>query len=114
MAKKNEAKRGFIWSSRAWYVTAARCQHEIAFGMYYDEGGTRGAMSMVWQDLGKGRMCPELMCFDDAWAELHSFSDVLARMADVDSQDITEELFVAILKDCGFEDMTDYDGPKGG
>ncbi len=109
MGKHDNSKRGFIWSSRAWYArVGVDCDHQLSFGMYSEGGGTTGEMTMVWHDIG-GTMTPRLECFDDAWHALHAFSDLLAKMAEVDNKSISEERFMEMLKECGFEDMTQYE-----
>ncbi len=107
MGTHDNARRGFVWSSRAWYVEAANCKHEISFGMYVKDGGTTGDMRMKWHQVG-GTWVPRLECFDDAWDALSTFGDLLQEMAMIDNTNSTEEQFVEILKRCGFEDMTAY------
>ena len=105
----NEARRAFVWSSRAWYRSVAP-ENEIVFGMYYPDGGTDGEMSMRWYDLG-GSEVPRLEVYDDSWAVLASFSDLLATLATWDDENIDQELFVKILLEHGFVDDTKYDSP---
>ena len=108
MGKHDDSKRGFIWSSRAWYAEAADCKHEISFGMYARGGGTTGEMHVKWHQVG-GKWVPRLECFDDAWAALSTFGDLLKEMGLLDNVTPTEERFVEMLKRCGFKDMTAYE-----
>lgn len=108
--------RGFIILSQSWYADAnlrgARYVDEVNFGMYAadEDGGTTGEMSVKWYDLGGGilndKPVPKLECFDDAWATLVMFSDVIAELGKVDNANITPDEFAEILKGCGFKDMT--------
>lgn len=108
----NEPRRGFIWSSKAWYAEAADCKHQISFGMFYKEGGTTGEMVVTWHTLNNRRI-PRLECFDDAWGVLGTFTDLLQELAVFNNANVTEQGFVNILTRCGFEDMTPYVQAKG-
>ena len=109
MKNHKSAVRGFYRSSKAWYAMADR-DIEIMFGMYYpdDGGGTTGEMSMRWHDLGKALPVPRLEVYCDAWDALQQFQDVLAILAEHDSEDITEDEFAIILQRCGVQDLTPY------
>ena len=76
----------------------------IVFGIYRKEGGTAGEMSMRWSDLGLDSV-PYLHCYDDAWNILPEFSDLIAKMAEVNNKNITQDQFIDILLSCGFVDM---------
>lgn len=100
--------RGFHWSSRAYY-SAVINRPEVNFGMYDpNDGGTTGEMSMTWILLD-GRYTPKLECFDDGWSALANFTDLIQRMGKVDSEDISDEVFVKMLVECGFKDLTKYE-----
>lgn len=107
--------RGFYWLSKAWYADAnlhgREFKDDITFG-YYDEqdGGTTGEMSMCWYELG-GKVSPKLEVFDDAWSALSAFTDVIARMGELDNQNITPAQFAEELKALGFTDLTPYQSP---
>lgn len=102
-------KRGFYHLSKAWYnkvaLEKAKYKDEVLFGIYCDEGGTDGEMSVRWYDLAN-KSTPKLECFDDAWLVLSQLKDVIDEMAKVDSQDINPEEFCRLLLRCGFEDLT--------
>ena len=102
--------RGFYRSSKAWYAMDER-DIDVMFGMYHPDGGTTGEMSMRWHDLGPGRLVPRLEVFCDAWDALQEFTDVLAVLAEHDSEDITEEEFVSILQAHDVQDLTKYESP---
>lgn len=113
MKNHEGCKRAFYWSSRAWHANANRNKNPtIMFGMYHKDGGTSGEMAMEWINLGN-KITPQLKCFDDAWSALGLFTDIIKEMANVDSGDITQEQFVEILKECSFEDLTEYEDPCG-
>ncbi len=102
--------RGFHILSQAWYADAnlrgARWLDDVIFGLYDEEnGGTDGEMSVKWYDLG-GRIVPKLECFDDAWATLVEFTDVITMLGNKDGQNITPDKFAEILLSRGFRDLT--------
>lgn len=102
--------RGFHWSNKAWYNNIVDGT-EVNFGMYSPtDGGTSGEMSMKWILLNR-QPTPKLQCFDDGWSALGLFTDLLRKMAEHDSEDITDEKFVEILLECGFKDLTAYKNP---
>ncbi len=102
--------RAFTHLSRSWYgetcLAGQKYLDEVMFGMYDEDGGTTGEMSVKWYDLGRKRT-PRLECFDDSWEILSGMKDVLDEMAKVDSEDIAPEKFCKILLSCGFKDMTE-------
>lgn len=108
MKDHTDCVRAFSQASRAWYSKAILAHGDIdsiTFGFYHKEGGTTGEMTMEWIRLG-GRMTPKLTVFDDAWNALNEFKDLLIQMAEVDSLDVSPEVFRQMLLACGFEDRT--------
>jgi hypothetical protein len=103
------AKRQFVHLSRAWYGKANlvnfKCTDRIQIGFYSDGGGTSGEFIIEWKPLC-GKETPCLHVFDDAWDALYRFSDVLAKMAERDSEDITPREMCKLLVSCGVEDAT--------
>lgn len=108
--------RGFHQVSRAWYALFRRNhKHELVledgsvdrfnFGMYHRDGGTTGEMQMVFEELVV-RVVPRLKCYDDGWSALASFTDLIARMGEVDNDNITPDQFREMLLECGFADLT--------
>lgn len=111
----NKADRGFFWCSKSRYALPDDAP-QIMFGIYPDGGdeGTEGEMGMQWHSVN-GDKFPGLQCFDDAFAVLLSFGDVIYELAQLDSTNFTEEQFVQILLKCGFIDRTNYPfSPEGG
>jgi len=112
-----QMKRQFTILSESWYNDAclkdATFKDEVMFGLYgedSDKGGTTGEMSIRWYNLGSrydSKLIPQLAVFDDAWANLATFKDVLDEMAKVNNQNITVRQFIDILVKCGFEDITE-------
>ncbi len=104
-------KRGFVVLSKSWYADACLdgvdYVDEIMFGMYDGKGvitgGTDGEMSMKWY---KTPAAPRLEAFDDSWAVLATFTDVIAAMGRKNDLNITPNQFAEILVELGFEDMT--------
>ncbi len=110
MKDHNGMVRGFHWSNRAWYKNIVD-KPEINFGMYDpNDGGTSGEMSVKWISLGN-KLTPKLECFDDGWNALFLFGDLIQKMGEVDSEDITDEKFIEMLLSCGFKDLTKYEDP---
>lgn len=103
--------RGYHRFSKTYYAS----EHEettVSFGMYDPQGGTSGEMSMVWVDIGYGESyTPQLKVFDDGWSALGLFTDLIQKLAEQDSENITEEQFCTILDQCGFKDLTTYEDP---
>lgn len=103
--------RGYHRSSKAWYANSLKKEKiEVNFGMYGEDGGTSGEMSIKWHELDS-KLCARLECFEDGWSALGLFSDVIEKLAAVDSEVIQEEDFVKILDECGFKDDTAYENP---
>lgn len=110
--------KGFTHLSRAWYGKAnlpgRNYEDEVIFGFYAPEGGTSGEMGMRWVALTPPTATPQLQVFCDGWSALGHFKDVIDRLAEVDSQDITPSQFCQILTECGFTDQTPEEDPYGG
>jgi hypothetical protein len=84
---------------------------EISFGLHSPGGGTIGEIIMHWVHLGD-RMVPQLQAFDDSWRILSCFSDLMAILAKHDSDNITPDDFIKILKENNFlnpQEMWDGD-----
>lgn len=99
-------KRGFHVSNRVWYKNYATPK-SISFGMYFPGGGSSGEMRMVWEELA-GKETPRLKAYDDSWSALALFTDLIQKMGQADNQDITQDQFIRMIKECGFEDLTQY------
>ena len=107
MKNKEEDIRGFILSNKAYYKSVID-KKEIMFGLYDNNGGTMGEMAMVWYSLGN-KIVPRLECFDDGWAVLSTFKDVISILGQYDNKNITQEEFANILLSCNFKDLTLYE-----
>ena len=101
--------RGFYWSSKAWYADTIN-RNDIMFGNYGEDDDPYGEMCMVWDTLDFENV-PQLQVYNDAWAVLNEYKDVLEELAKVDNKNITEEEFIGILLKCGFKDLTPYESP---
>lgn len=103
--------RGYHRSSKAWYAKAIQKDNiEVGFGMYHPDGGTSGEITMEWVELS-GKLCARLKCFEDGWSALSSFTDLIQKMDEADSELIQEEDFCKMLDECGFKDLTQYNDP---
>jgi hypothetical protein len=101
--------RTFYRHTKAFYANAVSLPsgvvEEVMFGYTHREGGTPGEMAIRWRDHG-GRAVPRLECFDDAWAALATFGDLLAAPAEVDGDKMTPDEFCDMLLAHGFKDKT--------
>ncbi len=108
--------RGYRQLSRAWYGLACLSKEglvdQVTFGFYHPEGGTTGEIYVEWSPLvSDERPTPRLHLYDDAFSALAHFKDVLDRLADFDNADIQPWEFCQILRECGFQDLTDNRKP---
>ena len=103
-------KKGFYWSSKAWYG-ASQDMHEVSFGLYNAEGGTEGECAMRWHELVPGSLAVRLEIFEDAFHLLGEFIDVFVTLGEWSGCNISEETFVELLRDHDFEDLTPYESP---
>lgn len=122
--------RAFIHLSNAWYADTALkgsdYVDEISFGLYYrdkngESDGAQGEMCFKWYKLDNRRpMSARLECFHDAFEVLASFGDLLHALGKnfpgynsetYDSTYPQPEDIIALLKECGFKDLTPTDSP---
>jgi len=106
--------RGFYRSAKAWYAHSlpAFSGSEVMFGIYDEDGkGCIAEMSVRWYDLG-GKLSPKLECFDDSWAVLATFEDLIKELGRQNAKDISEDTFAEILLKLGFKDLTQYANPE--
>lgn len=103
--------RGYVLAHKCYYSPKGE-NPEIHIGMYYDDkdGGTDGEMVISWSMIGR-ELAPKLSVFNDAWAILASWPDLIKLMGEKAEQ-ITPDIFVDILNKCGFKDMTPYTDPN--
>lgn len=116
--KEDEDKghRAFYHFNESWYASAARTSgrvvDEVTFGIYHEEGGTSGEMSMRWHDIASGRPpAPRLECFDDAFAVLAGMPDLIAALAEHDGENMAPSDFCLLLVKLGFKDETKREAP---
>ena len=100
----------FIWSSKAWYATAADCKHELTVGMFFDDGGCNGELSVRWHFLA-GAWAARLEVFEDAWQLFATMPGLFAILADLAGWQPSEETLVERLRAAGFADRTPYTSP---
>jgi len=104
--------RGYHRSTKAFYANVMGDRIDVMIGMYHPEGGTSGEFKIEWEQLD-GKRTPRLKSFDDSWNVLWMFKDLLEKMANIDSEDISEEDFCKLLDSLKIKDLTDYDEPTG-
>ncbi len=104
MKTYNECKRGFTRLSASWCGKACLADgenaDELRIGFYRPDGGTTGEFAIRWTHLGR-KITPILEAFDDAWHALYEYRDVLAKLAEHDSEDMPPEAICALLVDPG-------------
>lgn len=104
-----DGKRQFVQVSKAWYsVTSLGYKDEdiITIGIHHHDGGTSGEFQVVWRKIGFNESTPQLQVFDDGWSALSHFSDLLEKMAEIDSEDIRPDKFCELLESLGIENVT--------
>jgi len=82
---------------------------EITLSLHSKDGGVYGEFMVVWVNLNN-RLVPRLEAFDDSWRVLACFSDLLDRLAEVDSENILPNEFIEILDSLGFINSDSYKG----
>lgn len=109
--------RTFTILSQSWYADASLVAELCApggdvmhIGFANPKGGTSGQFSIKWKPLS-GKMVPQLRAYDDSWLALAGFSDVLAKLAEVDDTNPTVDQVAGILKSCGVVDATARESP---
>lgn len=111
----SECHKSYVRLSEAWYyrreLRSPDVTDEVSFGYRHSEGGTLGEMAIQWTCLDGGKPALCLITYNDAWAALATFKDVIDAMAEVDSERITPRQFCAILDQCGFIDETPRKDP---
>jgi hypothetical protein len=107
--------RSFYQLSRGWpeqrnSPNRDRYLDEIMIGFYAPSGASSGEFAIRWYDVGKDIM-PRLEAFDDSWHALSQCSDLIAALAQHDSETITPSMLCMILTDLGFVDRTPINRP---
>jgi len=101
-------KRAYIRSSKAYYAILPNERERVMVGMYHPEGGTSGEFEFEWILLD-GKKCARLNAFEDSWASLWLFKDLLEKMSEIDSEGIQEPEFCQLLNILGIIDITEYE-----
>lgn len=97
-------KRTFSWTSHAWHAKSGEPE-QIHFG------NEQGEMTIIWELVG-GLPTPRLCVFSESWGLLTTFGNVISELGKISLEaDATPEQIVTVLKDCGFEDQTEYESP---
>lgn len=109
MKDHTDCIRGYHRSSKAYYSDVMK-GIEVNFGMFYQDGSTTGEMCIEWIEVGEN-ISPRLKAFDDSWSALSLFTDLIKKMGEHDSENISEEDFCKLLDECGFKDLTAYNSP---
>ena len=119
MKQDKDDYRGFTNCGEAYYHKSIGFSKgatgEVFLGLCAAGGGTKGEMKMEWIELG-GKSVPQLQVFDDGWAVLASWPDLLAELAKVgcdsmSEKSITPKEFCEILLRLGFTDNTTREDP---
>ncbi|UNY48806.1 hypothetical protein P9294_gp091 [Bacillus phage FADO] len=100
-------RRGFYHLSESVYaeVNLRNTEYvdEVNFGMFDDDGGTDGEMSLYWIRLDN-KLCAKLEVFDDAFKVLSQFTDVIQALENRGG--IQPKEFTKLLEELGFVDLT--------
>ena len=111
MKKKNEMQRGYMRFSKAYYATPGE-NTVVMVGLYSEDAdaGTDGEFRFEWIPLDP-RTGPtlQMQVFEDTFAVLPRFEDLIERLALVNGRNIQEPEFVALLNELGIKDFTNYE-----
>jgi hypothetical protein len=106
--------RAFVHVGGAWYGPSALnvdgCVDRVQIGIYGPGRESSGEFSVQWKVQG-GETVPQLQVFDDGWSALAQFPELLAAMAERDSDNLGPADFCALLLSCGVTDQTPYRQP---
>jgi hypothetical protein len=111
-----KARRGFHHFAESWYYRHRREDapvDDVCFGLYATEGngGCEAEMVMEWVPLGDFRTpTARLRVFDESFSLLSDFADVWKALAG--RQKLKPKEFCELLKQCGFQDLTERKGPR--
>lgn len=106
--------KGYHDLTDAWFNKniEPKFKHKLSIGMYHPEGGTSGEFYVKWEDVGgSARLVPTLEVFDDGWAALSMFTDLIQELGTLDSENISCEEFKELLDRIGFKDLTRREKP---
>lgn len=103
----------FIVSHETWYAKASKIfLPEINIVETHSEGGCAFEFNIVWKNIGVG-LFPKLEMFDDSWAAFREYPELFKQLASWESIVPPQpENIIQILKDLGFEDVTERKNPK--
>ncbi len=107
--KSNEELESEYFRAYCDFRVFGKNDWEVSFGLNSPGGGTIGEMTMKWINLD-GRKVPQLQVFDDAFKVLSCFGDLMSALAEQDSNNITIDEFVEILKEHNFLDTQSWKG----
>lgn len=96
--------RYFVWVTKAWYYNGPQ-------GFYIEADGCKGEISVEWEFLSGGKLCPKLEAFNDAWKLLAKCSDMIKEMSEL-GDDVSQADFALMLSRLGFIDKTEYKDPN--
>lgn len=107
---------GFEHLNRSWYAEHARGSDiidEIIVSQRFRDGGvTGGELTMIWTEIG-GKPTARLTVYQDGMALFTHppVATLLQSLAKAAHQDITPDQFCQLLRDAGFEDLTETERP---
>lgn len=106
MAQKNI--KGFVQVSKSWFADSvlSKDNPELFLISEYDEDDEAIAQFEIQWELLNGETVSKLIVWDDCWASLNNFQDLLSIMAEVDSAHIDPEEFRNRLLNAGMVDKT--------
>ena len=114
----SNCKRGFYQNSRAWYSKVVPSNtfkdfvDDIYIGMYMlNNEGTKGEFSIEWTRFDDGEVNPRLIAYDDSWAALLMFRDLLEELATLNNKAPSPDTIRDILIELGVDDITQTERP---
>jgi hypothetical protein len=121
----HECERGFIWTSKSYYVKNIKdflgdAVDEIMVGFFHKDGSTTGEFGIRWYLLEEGKPASaRLEAFHDAFDALALCTDLLEELRKWDNDPFSTERLkfpqpqdvVDILLKLGFKDLTKRNAP---
>ena len=107
----SEARKAFVWTSRAWYAKSALRRDtvdEINVGMYYPDGGCDYEFILQWTNIGM-----QIRVFYDAFIAFKDFAEMFSALPEMYPFNPSPEAVVDMLLELGYVDDTPTKNPHG-
>lgn len=114
--KTGAGTRTFTHLSKAWYGEAnlrntPDIADKVTLNFFNADGSLLGEFQIAWEKKEDG-VVPILKAFDDGWAALARFSDMLNEMATMNDKNVMPDEFCEMLVRLGIKDTTESEDPS--